>query len=177
MLPSLGDGQDTQRWTRQPTFAQVQKFKGKKHLGSFLCCSWAEWKGPCLPTVSPDKAPHFPPLCQNSGFLSWKPTADPEARAIRPSSGLCRFCCVTGLQLCPVWAFPKERREVCQRYLQSEWPADTVRTTQTCGHKGLPQSPPGTGHHLSGGCWPLHWNLQPATWERSRIQKEHKNRS
>lgn len=75
-----------------------------------------------------------------------------------------------------VWALLKQRRNVHQQYLQPGWPVDIARTTQTCGHKGLPHSPPGTGHHLSGGCWSLHQNLQPATWGRTRTQKEHRQK-
>lgn len=52
-LPGLGDRQDAPRWTRQSALAQVQKFKGKKHLGSFLHCSWAECKEGSLPPHSP----------------------------------------------------------------------------------------------------------------------------
>ena len=175
MLPSLGDRQDAPRWTKQFALGQVQKFKGKKHFESVLHCSRAECNEGSLPPYSPpDKLPHFPPLCQDSGFLSWKTTADLETFAIRPSSALCQFCSINWWA---VWAFLKQRRKVCQQYLRPQRPADTVRTTQTCGRKGRPQSPPGTGHHLSGGCWPLHWNLQPAAWERTRTQKEQKYRS
>lgn len=33
-------------------------------------------KDPCLPIVSPHEVLHFPPLCQDSGFLRQKKTLD-----------------------------------------------------------------------------------------------------